>query len=119
MLQRSGSHHTAVTRLLVTAGFIILGWAYLHSSLRNRHATGSSALSIDYTFPALGGGSSAALDCEDTPLDPSTPQDEHGARPASHHATGRGFEVESGRRQAFTMFTALLMQFQSAGSGAK
>jgi hypothetical protein len=121
MLQRSMTHHTAVVRLLVTAVFVVLGWAYLHSPLRSHRSEGPIGLSIDYRLAARSAGPSAGigLDSEGTVLNHLALQDEHGSPPAQRRSAEQSSENQSGRRQALTMFTALLIQIQSAGIGGK
>jgi len=121
MLQGSMTHHTAVVRLLVTAIFVVLGWAYLHSTLRSHGAEGPIGLSIDYPLAARSAGPSAGigLDSDATVLDHPARQDEHGSPPAKRRSSGDSSENQSGRRQALTILTALLIQIQSAGMGGK
>ena len=118
MLQRSVTHHTAVVRLLVTTVFVVLGWAYLHSVLRTH---GSEGLSINYQLPASSVGPSAGidLDSEGTVFNHPALQEQHGSPPAQRRSAGHSSENQSGRRQAVTMLTALLIEIQSAGTGGK
>jgi len=121
MLQRSMTHQTAVVRLLVTAIFVVLGWAYLHSALRSHGAEGPIGLSVDYRLAAPSAGSSAGigLDSEGTRLDNPALQDEDASPPAQRRSSGHSSENQSGHRQAATILTALLVQIQSAGMGGK
>lgn len=121
MLQWSITHHTAVVRMFVTAVFLAVGLACLHSVLSGRGSEGPIGLSIDYPLVARDTGPRAdiGLCSESTALDHPALQDEHAGPPAQRHSSRQSTENQSGRRQALTILTALLMQIQSAGMNGK
>ena len=122
MLQRSIRHQTALIRLFGMAIFVILGSAVLHSTFAARPSSDRASVSMDYPPPALeaekGGPALPDGAAADTP-----------APAAGAHRTSRRVEqrppkqhlseLEEGRREVFTMITALMMQLQSTGAGGK
>ena len=121
MLQHSITHHTAVVRLLVTAVFMVLGWAYLHSVLMSHGSEGPIGLSIDYSLAARSATPSTGVgsDSDAAVLDHSALQDQNDSPPAQRRSSGRSSENQSGRRQALTILAALLMQVQASGMNGK
>jgi len=121
MLQWSMTHHTAVVRMFVTAVFVVLGWAYLHSVLMTQGSEAPSGQSIDYPPAERSAAPSAAigLDSDAAVLDHPAFQGEHDSPSPQRRFSGQTSENQSGRRQALTILTALLVQIQGSGVGGK
>ncbi|HTY55581.1 MAG TPA: hypothetical protein VMB26_10295 [Candidatus Binataceae bacterium] len=122
MLERWLSQYSIAVRLLLAATFLILGLVYLRFGFWGHGAVEPVQASTDYEISApstdRAAGGASKID-QPVSFDSSALSQQRSTRPAQRSVAVRSSDDRSGRLQAFTMFAALLMQYQSAGTGGK
>jgi len=121
MLQRRITRNATAARLLITAFFLALGWAYLHSVLTSPRSERPSSLSASYELAARhdAPSDSVASDSWGSAFNRHALESGRSSQPAQRNSSGDSAETRSGRRQALAALTAMLIQIQSAGAGGR
>jgi hypothetical protein len=108
-------------RLLVTAFFVALGWAYLHPVVKNRESERPSSSFVSYELSARHDAPSdgGALDIRGSASNQKGLEGGRDRQPVQRGSVRQSAENQSGRRQVLAVLAAMLIQIQSAGTGGK